>query len=140
MKIVFFIQKKVLKALEEEERESKASDNKIATPERYIPPHQPDFQKPQFQKPQQYQPQVHQFQPQFQKPVQQYQPQFQKTSQVQQQQQHNFRLGSSNTVPSKTFQMLERKYSIESDGGSDSPRRNKNNNINEDSSSLSKGI
>ena len=100
-----------MKALEEEEREQK--ENKFAPEVQDTPP-------VIFSQQQQYQPQQQQFQKQQQFIPNKYVAPQIPTKQQQQQPrvQHTFKPISS--VPSKAFQMLERKYSVDSDAGSDS--------------------
>ncbi len=127
-----------MKALEDEEKEKKEIlENKEFAPEEiYSSPinnyqYQPQ-QVPQYQPQQvpQYQPQQA---PQYQKTHQflpnKYAPTQTPPSQIQQRQ-HTYKPQiPAYTVPSKSFQRLERKYSVDSDAGSDSL---KNTYLNED--------
>lgn len=121
-----------MKALEEEERAQKENtEAKEAAPleEKFVAPannyqyqHQ-SVQAPQFQKP------LNQFVPT------KYVPPMQNQQRIPQQPHVYKPYSSANTVPSKSFQMLERKYSVDSDAGSDSL---KNSHGNEDNLNRSK--
>ena len=113
-----------MKALEDEEKEKKEIlENKEFAPSgemfnspvnnyQYQQPQVPQYQKPYQFVPNKYTP------PQTPPPIQI------------QQRQHTYKPHmSANTVPSKSFQKLERKYSVDSDAGSDSL---KNTHVNED--------
>ena len=111
-----------MKALEDEEKEKKEilENKEFATEEIYSSPinnyqYLPQ-QAPQYQKPQQFIPNK-------------YAPPKTPPSQIQQRQ-HTYKPQNPiYTVPSKSFQRLERKYSVDSDAGSDSL---KNTHLNED--------